>query len=642
MFWRERLGARLPPCEEIDLTPYDDQELHQALCLRDLSLGEIDDRVLPLLRRPRYLDMVARLHGEMADAAEITIERLIYEDQRDKWSRRQSDVAGLMSHEDFQEFLCGLVERLRHGQPVRRPDLMNELSGFGDGRDLLTELETGGILKRAGTAGWTVNRRWLVLGLGLLLAETARQAAQTGTDGAVQEAIRRSMEPQPDMDIKVEICGFALLHALHHADDRFAMPVRLALFRAWIEGRNIAEADWRRLPAYLPLSPETYLEMAEVLWAMPTNNAEAQDAFMAGFLRYARRRSVHEALVTRFERWFGFVHPDGHAGRDGSSDEARLEEGRRQVREALGGETAEGSRELFGYRLTVTPDAGLLRLAQVALAVISHLDRIPFLRGIVTGILADQVMGQPSQPELLYWTLRTAPDDIEAPLLSAARELIAQGGETAHKTADMLLAAMATPTAAAAREEVAEPYRYRHPLRELWEADPCRLNMQWDAETSIRCLDRTDVPLGAKLRLSQSVALDPQTVFPPSFVEALQQAEFDFDLCQVATYVDDQTSDDIGLRDIEPALCAAAPRRMAELERSLARDLIDRRHDARRLLAFRLFQHQMVMGPDERQIILDSWRSMLLEADGSRRGQLCEKAYLFQCALSGADAEDTV
>lgn len=638
VFWQERLAGRLPTCEEIGLDPYDDQELHQALSLRGLSLGAIDDRLLPLLRRPRYLDMMARLSGEMADAGEVTIERLIYEDQRDKWSRRQSGVAGLMSHQDFQEFLCGLAERLRPGQPMRRPDLMRELGGFGDNQDLLTELQTGRVLERDGSAGWTVNRRYLVLGLGLLLADVARDAAQTGTDDAVVEAIRQFMEPQPDMDIKVEICGFALLHALHHADDRFPMPVRLALFRAWIEGRNIAEADWRRLPAYLPLSPETYLEMAEVLWALPTNNAEAQDAFMAGFLRYAGNPRVQETLGRRFERWFGFVHPDGHAGRHGSDDPTRLEEGRRQVRRALGGEPVQGCRELFGYRLTVIEDAGLLRLAQVALAVISHLDRTPFLRGIVTGILADQVMGQPSQPELLYWTLRTAPDPIEAPLLGAARDFIAQGGETAHKTADMLLAALATPATANARQKVAEPYRYRHPWRDLWEEDPCRFNALWDADTGTRCLGREDISLGTKLRLSRSVALDPHTEFPSSFARALEQAELAFDLSRIASHIDGPTSEDVRIRGIEPALCSVAPGRMAELERSLVRCLPDRRGVARELLAFRLFAHLLVMGPEERRVIVDCWRAVLLEPDGSNENDFAESV-LFQCTCWGADAD---
>lgn len=359
---------------------------------------------------------------------------------------------------------------------------------------------------------------------------------------------------------------------------------------------------------------------------------------MAGFLRYAPSPRVHAVLVRYFERWFGFVHPDGHAGRYGSTDSARIEEGRRQVRTALGSEASGSSWELFGYRLTVTLDAGLLRLAQVALAVISHLDRTPFLRGIVTGILADQVMGHPSQPELLYWTLRTAPDPIEAPLLGAARDLIAQGGETAHKGADMLLAALAKPAAADARQEVAEPYRYQNPLYALWKEDPCRFNALWDAETGSRCLDRDDISLGTKLRLSQSIALDPSTEFPASFARALEQAVFDFDLSQVASHINGQTSEDLDIQDIEPALCAVTPRRMAELERALLGCLTDRRGAARRLLAFRVFAHLIVMGPEEREIILDCWRAVLLESDGSN-DDLFAESVLFQCACWGAGAD---
>jgi hypothetical protein len=638
LFWDEQLAHRVANAEKIAIIPYDDRELDVALPLRGLTRRDVDDRVLPLLRKPRYLDLMARLRGEMADAGEVTVERLIYEDQRDKWSRRQSGVAGLMNHEGFQEFLYSIAQRLTLEQRVPRPELMRELDAFGNGQDLLTELTTGRVLNRVGVAGWTVDRRYLVLGLGLLLAETARQAAQAGTDTALDEAILQLIEPQPDMDIKVEICGFALLHALLHLDQGFTMPVRLALFRTWIRGRNIHEADWRRLPAYLPLSPETYLEMAEVLWAMPTNNAEAQDAFMAGFLRYARSPRVHEALVPAFERWLGFTHPDGHKGRHARDDLMRLEAGRHQVRTALGGDPNEGPWDLFGYRLTITREPGVLRLSQVALAVISHLDRSPFLRGIVTGILADQAMGYPSHPELLYWTVRTAPDPIEAPLLEAAWSLIAQGSETAQKTADMLLAAVCTEGASNAREQILEPYRYRHPLRDLWERDPCRFNLLWDAETSGLCLERMDVPLSTKLRLSKTVAIDPATVFPLTFIDQLEKAEFDFDLAQICSNVDGVTSEDHDIREIEPAVCAAAPQRMAEFERSLARCLKFRQGDGLRLLVFRVFQHLMVMQPDERQVIVDSWRDALQESGDSIQDSFVE-SILFQCVLWEADAE---
>ncbi len=125
---------------------------------------------------------------------------------------------------------------------------------------------------------------------------------------------------------------------------------------------------------------------------------------------------------------------------------------------------------------------------------------------------------------------------------------------------------------------------------------------------------------------------------PSSFANALEQAELDFDLSQVASHIDGQTSEDLGIRDIEPVLCTVAPRRMAELKRSLVRCLPDRRGAARELLGMRLFAHLIVMGPEERRIIVDSWRCVFFQRDESNEDSFAE-TFFFQCALWGSDAD---
>lgn len=74
LFWNEHLAARVPGAESIVVMPYDDRELVLALSLRRLMRCDVDDRLLPLLRKPRYLELMVRLRGEMAHAGEITVE----------------------------------------------------------------------------------------------------------------------------------------------------------------------------------------------------------------------------------------------------------------------------------------------------------------------------------------------------------------------------------------------------------------------------------------------------------------------------------------------------------------------------------------------------------------------------------------
>ncbi len=638
LYWQEHLASRFPEISTLEIAPFDDQELEQALTLRDVTRQEIDDTLLPLIRIPRYLDLMVRLRTEILESGEVTKERLIYEDQFDRWRRRTSTSPHQLNRNEFQEFLHRLAERLLSVDEVPRSEIVTELNAFGTGLDLLEELATGRILERKGSRGWTVNRRYLVLAFGLLLAESAYRAGADG-DESIDEAVRDFLEPQSDMDIKAEICGFALLHALERADAGFSLPVRLALFRAWIQGRNIQEHNWARLPAYLPKSPETYLAMAEWLWSRERNQSQAQDALMAGFLRHARNPRIQQSLVVAFERWFGFVHPDGHLARYWVDDPQRLEEGRASVRAAFGNTLPESGIELDGFRLVINQDQGLLRLSRVALAVISHLDRQPFLRAIVIGMLANTVMGQPDSPELYYWTVRTAPDPIEPHLLGLAAYLIARGSVSGQKTADFLLGALATKRAATLRQTIAADNRYSNHFRELWLRDPCRLNVLFDKETAPRCLTRADVDLGAKLRLSKQIALDPTTIFPNAFIELAARVEFGFDLDQIASNINGVTSEDHDLDEIEAAMCAAAPLHWTEFLRCLIRELANREGDGLWLLADRVFEWLPILTDTEREVIEQRWKHLLEQDSSSDHGRFAEDV-LFQCVLWARSASE--
>lgn len=230
------------------------------------------------------------------------------------------------------------------------------------------------------------------------------------------EIIAKRMGSYREADLQVRICSMALFHALNTKD--YPEAGCLALLRAWIEGRNLDDRDLEKITAYLPLRPKTYLHMAEYIWGDADNRA-AQDAFMTGFLRHRELPRVKNELVLAFTQWLGFVCPWGFSvyfGRDAE----KLSEAQQAVEQRLGQEATPGPVELVGVALQVVLNARLLRLAQVALAVLSHDHANGYAKALLTGIVASAVM-EGSQAEF-PWVLHTCTPDTQQFLLLAARD----------------------------------------------------------------------------------------------------------------------------------------------------------------------------------------------------------------------------
>lgn len=466
VFWREKLFDILKSATLIcDLKAYDDAELEQALNQYKLKKADFSKQLLVHLRKPRYFDLVVKLRSELNDKGDITIERLIYEDQRDKHSRKLG-APQLLTHDEFQEVISNLAERAKSNNRLPRREIHDELSSYGHENERLEELISSGIFRKKGN-NWEIDKHSLILGLGLLLANEIEETPEHETE--ISEVIARHLEPQADMDIKV--CGMALYHALYK--DAFPEKGRFVLFKKWIQGRNLNEG-WKSIPAYLPLRPEIYFKVAEWLWSSPVDNQQAQNAFMCGFLKYKSSEKVKTALIPAFQRWMGFIFPDGHSGRHARGhDEQKLNESRQAVEKKLGQQAVPGKINKFNYSFNIIEDDGLLRLSRLALAVISHDDRLPYISAIVTGVIAGTIMGYPDFHTELAWVLRTASDDIELELLQKADELLKLPEDTAKTSAWSLLVIFNSEQAQARCEQIPLEFHYKSPFKEWHDENPC-------------------------------------------------------------------------------------------------------------------------------------------------------------------------
>lgn len=632
-YWDRHLASFLDEAVKTwVLPPYNEKELELALNAYGIQREHFSENMISLLSKPRYFDLMVRLHERLAETGDVTVERLVYEDWRDKLSRRKMGE-GLLSHEDFQDLISGLAARFHENKVLQRTELNQELASYPDGPAVFEELISSRVLIRK-QGRWSVDRRYLILGLGLLLSHEVWQAAEHG-ETVVDEVIAAQLEPHSDMDLKVAICGMAVYHAL--VMNEYPEAALLSLFVAWITNRNIDEADWERLPAYLPLRPTLYIAMTERLWSKSVDNRNAQDVFIASFLRFGELPQVKAELIPAFERWFGFVHPHGHLGRH-AQDSKKLETAKSKVREALGQDPAPGPVEVAGYHLEIIEDEGFLRLSQVALALISHQERAPHIKAMATGMIASVIMGYPDYESLFNWVLRTAPDSIEEKVLDTARQLLATDKGVLSQAAWWLLKGLATPAALKLCEKIPQKYQFKNGFWQTYEEDPCRFSLVlWNQSNYLQCLETTRLHPTGIAKMLKAVAPDPEISIPDWLPKKLIQAGEGLNLKNVGRG-SSTTAEDHMLDEIEVGLCAFCPERYAELIRTLIAQLPLRVSGPRLHLAWDIPKHLMLMEGDEKKAIEIAWRDALGKCEEDVQEAHAEEM-LFPCVLSGMPPE---
>ncbi len=355
----------------------------------------------------------------------------------------------------------------------------------------------------------------------------------------------------------------------------------------------------------MPLRPATYLRLAEHVWG-EAGNREVQDAFMVGLLRHRELPVVQQELVPTFTRWLGFVYPWGfHAHFE--KDHDKLAESRRELEQRLGQAAAPGPVKLLEVQLEVVDNIGLLRLAQVAVAVISHGNATGYIPALLTGIVATTVMDG-SHAEF-SWLLHTCSAQIRQALLQHARDLLALQQPTAYLAARWLLAYLGDAQATGMQGSIPAEHRCVHSLAKMREDDPCAPILgPWQKDNYQNCLARNRDDPHLVVRQLKALACDPDIVFPADLGQQMDQVgsgiNFSRTSLSMGTSVEEHQLD-----EMEPALCAIAPGRYQYLMRAWMRTFATRNGLPRRQLAWRLLEHLPVLGEEEKGVVLAAWRA---------------------------------
>jgi hypothetical protein len=615
------------------IPPYNDSELYIALAVHHLKASDIDANLLPLMRKPRYFDLVVRLRQVMAESGDVTVERLLYEDWRDRISKK----SGLQfSHEEFQALIRDLAEKsLPQSKSFSEREIENLVPT--DERIIVQELISSGILKPdlSKEGRYTVERKRLIQGFGLLLKEEVSRAISSGD--AIEERIARLLEPQSDMDIKVEICGAAVFHAV--ADRNFPEVGRLALLQEWFKGRNFDERLDESIVAYFPVCPETYLKLAEIVWSDASENSLAQEILMHGLLKWRGSEKLDPVMIRVFERWLGFVHLYGFRFQRGSKGE-KAEEIRLQIEERLGCKLTPGTFSFAGYDFTAIEDDGLLRLARVALAIISHYgEKQKFIKAFATWSLSRALMGHPNEYELASWVLKTAQDNIWRELKFETENLIGQNSRVTQQAAYFLLSCEGSPAAYALRENLPENLFPPNPLQEIYQRDPCTQYLfTWHRKDYSTCLERSDLDAFHIASSMKELSLEPALPVPSGLERRIESVPNAFAPNSLWKSMG-MTIEDHKFEQIEATLYAFAPDAIAGLVKSVIRDVLNRNSLALRQLSLKLKRNVVLLGRDELSAIEQAWNNLLARAGSWDAEERIAEEFLFPGVIYNLSSE---
>lgn len=630
-YWNESLAnlRHLNTCCWI-LPPYDDRELDDALAGNNLTRRDIGKSLMPLIRKPRYLDLTVKHRASMEESGDVTAARLIYMDWKDRLERKSNLN---LSDEAFRDLICDLARKALDGAGcVREPQVEAMLPSRVKKADTLEELRTGGILRGVGSR-YVVDERMLTMGFGLLLADEVKSVAGLQRQDLI-EAVAQWLEPQADMDIKSSICQYAALHAL--LVPGFPLDARVVLLNAWIGSHNPGPDAKEDFPAYFPLDPHSYFRLSEIVWSDAGDNPWGQELMMRTFLRWCRREAFQPVLRETFERWLGFVHPHGFPCQRGTEEET-IGRVSRQIADRVGFDIRLGELAFAGYLLYAVEDDGLLRLGRAALAVISHLPRRPFLRAIITGCIAEAVMGYPEKHALFSWTLASSCESLWTDAEQAAQELLACDHIVTKQAAYWLLSFEGSEQAVRLRQALPREQLFPDsPLEKRRKEDPCVSWFPWTRDDCEMCARRADLQPSWLAKRLKPFCTDRGLSVPRDLgarISPLAEA-IDADSIWSNLWV---TSEDHAFDEIEPVLCVCAPDALAALVGRIACRVAGRDGLPLRQLALRLIEHHLILDQEARLHLYRAWQRL---HDGQRSlsddDQLSE-AFLFSSVLQDLD-----
>lgn len=602
-YWREHFSPLSHiPSSLVTVTPFNDEELGKALSARSKSLSDFPADLRPLLRKPRYLDLATRYSQRMTESRDFTVARLIFEDWRDRCSRRDQPL----SEEAFNELLKQLAEAYRNGiSDVRAGDLKAMLSPEAEPAAVVRELSTGGVLV-SGDGRWKVDESRLAFALGLLLCDRLAKVELSAANP--DEEIASWLEPHTGSDIESSILEFAFLCSLSRG---FTTKTTSSLLLAWIGSQNPRSPRGAPLEegvtAYLPKAFEAFITVAENIWSENGDNPWAQEVFLKGFASWSiRSNEIAERLRPTLEKWLSMFSVTGPRFLDGSSHRDTQQRDFEERLISLLGDIPDGTCcSLAGYSLIPIRDNLWLRLGRVALSVISQFtDRRPYLRALVQGVLADAVSESGPRVDEIKWLIRSSEIALESDLEVHIQALRGNPSATCQRAAAHVLRYIGSEKAWKVRQSMNLDELFPTPD---WVIST-RKNVVESAFTpkSRREIEdysrRSDFKAWAFIRSAQSFMNDPELSLASDIKSKLQPCLTTIDPTAVWKGLW-RSAEDLHFDEIEQVFLRVDPFVVADLVSAMCRSVEDRPAQSLMSLGFQLDEYDLLLDRPSREAL---------------------------------------
>ncbi|WP_190555644.1 NACHT domain-containing protein, partial [Calothrix parietina] len=632
-YWRRKFDhISYLPIHKYIIQSYNNDELTEALKYNGLTRSEFSsEELLKLLRKPRYFNLMLKHYKRIEISGDITVERLIYEDWKDRLKTKNISL----DDEQFRGLIRELAERVRetNKQYLRDKDIEDNLSFVSHKEEVFQELITGGILKNKEGKN-QIYPEFLHYGFGLLLVDQLRDGIEE-SDKHPEEIIAEWIEPQAEMDIKAKICHYASLIAL--TDPELPPIAKASLLKAWINNLNPGLDAEKEFIAYLPCDSRAYIKLAEIIGSDTFGNPWAEELIKGAFMKWRKYPNILEKLSSALKKWLGFLRCDGFSTQRHPS--VSIEEIRREINERAGQELKPGIFKFHGYELTVIEDViieddGLLRLGRFALGLIIYLPIQNFVKTIVTGIIAEEIMGFPGKNNLFNWAFRSADQSIWNEIKLEVEHLLNSQSLVAKKAAYRLLL----------YEGSKEAYEIQQTLdkeiltfnQHIYEYNPC--DFEWTQDNYKNCLNRTDLRPELLASRMKSICINPELVVPDELGQSLEVLVEQISINSISsTYFRDL--DDHKFEEFEPTLCAYAPKAIANLIRQITRNITQRTGISLRQLSFNMLKNYLILSSEEKECIYQAWQNFEQNCNTDSELDHVAEAYLFQIVLKELDAE---
>ena len=411
-WWRTSLAELMnlvPQPQEILVERFGDGELDSLLTAMNLTRSDFAPAVLELIRVPRLSSLVMTHRDKLKDSGDVTAERVIYEDWKDRLQRRGPKVG--LTDQEMKAFVAELGEKLQLDldQAMTRGDVVKSLSEESG--------KTGPVLQSA--VAELASGRWLQPGkkpntfkvvrdrIPFVLAVTLMSKFRAEEDAVVLEAkIAEFLDPLKAHSLGARILRAATTIAL--IETQASAVFRRVVMSRWLEEQNFNVGDFDTFWRLIGIQPELVFDLAESWWHARRGRSFTDEVFIKAIANAAEFTEFRAALEVRLIKWLGTAWPDPKVGEFlGKVDPTTIESQRRVDNTRSRYMQWAGSQSAKAF-VCVRLDESACDwswLSHRALAL-SYLDRAPFVTALEAWALSRAVMDRPRHEDELGWVLR--------------------------------------------------------------------------------------------------------------------------------------------------------------------------------------------------------------------------------------------